>query len=65
MAHKVTEGCIGCGACEGACPVGAVKVEDGVAVVDAGACIDCFCLPVQRNREPLCSSSPSGGIWQA
>ena len=41
MAHKVTEGCIGCGACEVACPVGAVKVEDGVAVVDAGACIDC------------------------
>jgi len=41
MAHKVNEGCIGCGACEGACPVGAVKVEDGVAVVDAGACIDC------------------------
>lgn len=41
MAHKVTEGCIGCSACEGACPVGAVKVEDGVAVVDAGACIDC------------------------
>ena len=41
MAHKVTDACIGCGACEGACPVGAVKVEDGVAVVDAGACIDC------------------------
>ena len=41
MAPKVIEGCIGCGACEGACPVGAVKVEDGVAVVDAGACIDC------------------------
>ena len=34
MAHKVTDACIGCG-------VGAVKVEDGVAVVDAGACIDC------------------------
>ena len=33
MAHKVTDACIGCGACEGACPVGAVKVEDGVAVV--------------------------------
>ena len=30
MAHKVTDAC-----------VGAVKVEDGVAVVDAGACIDC------------------------
>ena len=40
MAHKVSDACIGCGACEGACPVGAVKVEDGVAVVDAGACIE-------------------------
>ena len=42
MAHKVTDGCVGCGACEGACPVGAVKVDGtGVAVVDADACIDC------------------------
>ena len=41
MAHKVSDACIGCGACDGACPVGAVKVEDNVAVVDAAACIDC------------------------
>ena len=41
MAHKVSDVCIGCGAYEGACPVGAVKVEDNVAVVDAAACIDC------------------------
>jgi len=42
MAHKVTDACVGCGACEGACPVGAVKVADtGKAVVDADACIDC------------------------
>ena len=41
MAHKVTDACVGCGACEGACPVGAVKVDGGVAVVDAGSCIDC------------------------
>ena len=41
MAHKVSDACVGCGACEGACPVGAVAVENGVAVVSADACIDC------------------------
>ena len=41
MAHKVSDACVGCGACEGACPVGAVAVENGVAVVNADACIDC------------------------
>lgn len=41
MAHKVTDACVGCGACEGACPVGAVAVENGVAVVNADTCIDC------------------------
>ena len=41
MAHKVSDACVGCGACEGACPVGAVTVENGVAVVNADSCIDC------------------------
>ena len=41
MAHKVSDACVGCGACERACPVGAVAVENGVAVVNADACIDC------------------------
>lgn len=40
MAHKVTEGCIACGACESTCPVGAITV-DAAAVVNADACIDC------------------------
>lgn len=40
MAHKVTDACVGCGACEGSCPVGAISM-DGNAVVDADACIDC------------------------
>ncbi len=40
MAHKVTDSCIGCGACEGACPVGAISI-DATATIDADSCIDC------------------------
>ena len=31
MAYKITDGCIGCGACEGTC----------VCVIDADTCIEC------------------------
>lgn len=34
--------CLGCGACTGVCPVGAVTLgEDGKATVDESLCIDC------------------------
>lgn len=34
--------CIGCGACVGTCPVGALSMNgDGKSVCDEGTCIDC------------------------
>lgn len=44
MAVKVDhDKCVGCGACEGACPAEAIKVnDDGKAVCDVDACVGCL-----------------------
>lgn len=37
------ERCVGCGNCVAVCPVAAIRVgEDGRAVVDADACVECY-----------------------
>ncbi len=41
MAYKITDDCIGCGACAGECPVNAISEQDGKYVIDADACLDC------------------------
>ncbi|MBQ9788885.1 MAG: 4Fe-4S binding protein [Lentisphaeria bacterium] len=35
------DNCVGCEACVGACPVGAISMVDGVACVNEAECIDC------------------------
>ena len=41
MARVISDGCVSCGACEGACPVGAISAGDGKFEIDKDKCIDC------------------------
>lgn len=41
MAYKITDGCIGCGACAAECPVSCISQGDTQYVIDASACIEC------------------------
>ena len=41
MAYVINDGCVSCGACAGACPVGAISEGDGKFEIDADNCISC------------------------
>lgn len=43
MAYKIDKDtCVGCGACVGSCPVGAISIgDDGKAVINPEVCISC------------------------
>lgn len=41
MAYVISDGCVSCGACAGACPVEAISEGDGQYVIDADSCVSC------------------------
>jgi ferredoxin len=47
MAHKITDECISCGACQAVCPVEAIAEGDGKYEINADTCIDCGACAAQ------------------
>ena len=41
MAYKITDKCVCCGACAGACPVECISMGDDRYVIDKERCIEC------------------------
>lgn len=41
MAFVISDSCISCGTCVGACPVGAIAEGDGKYEIDEATCISC------------------------
>ena len=41
MAYKITDRCISCGACAGACPVACISQGDSHFEIDKNVCIEC------------------------
>ena len=56
MAYQIGSGCVSCGACADACPVGAISQGDSQYQIDANACLDCG---------SCADTCPNGAISQA
>jgi NAD-dependent dihydropyrimidine dehydrogenase PreA subunit len=41
MAHVISDECIACGTCVGACPSDAISEGDGKFVINPDICVDC------------------------
>lgn len=41
MAYVISDSCVSCGACAGACPVNAINEGENQYVIDADTCISC------------------------
>lgn len=41
MAYQISSGCVSCGSCADACPVGAISEGDGQYVINPDVCLDC------------------------
>lgn len=78
MVKILTEKCIGCGACEAGCPVGAISTASGTAKIDydvcigCGACVgNCPCEAIEQDdageanaaAENEAKSSEYKGVW--
>ena len=60
MIYVDSEKCAGCGVCEEACPVEAVRVSDGVARIDQDRCNECeACVEACPNEAILVVIEPT------
>ncbi len=50
MAHRITDTCIFCGACEPECPVTAISPGEDSYVINETLCVDC----VGHHDQPAC-----------